>query len=109
MNIDINGQSWSIIEVDEKDDRLKVDDKECWGTCKYDCQHIYLCKQAMLGKKKQTLIHELSHAFVYEYLLKIQESYDNEDLCEFVAKYGERIVLSANKYFEVKYKYTKGC
>lgn len=109
MNLEINGNEWKIVEVNEKDEKLKINDKECWGTCMYEEQTIYICQEMRLSKKKQTLMHELSHAFLYEYLLKFQENFDNEELCEFVAKYSQRIGNLANKYIDYKYKYTKGC
>ena len=108
MLVEINGIEWQIIEVEEGNEHLKIGDDECYGTCRYDRQNIYLLKSMRLSMKKQTLIHELTHAFLYEILLKRQKSYDNEEICIFVSKYGERIINLANKYMEIK-KYTKGC
>ena len=109
MRLEINGINYEIIEVENDSDNLKIEDKLCWGTCRYDIQKIYLAKDMTLGKKKQTLSHELTHAFLYEYLLGYKEKYSNEEVCEFLSKYGERIINLANKYIDFKYKYTKGC
>lgn len=109
MKLDINGMQWLILEVEESDEHLILDGKELYGSCNYDEQKIYLLKTMSIGRKKRTLIHELVHAFAYEYLLKFKENYDNEEVCEFLSKYGERILEIARKYIDVKYLYTKGC
>ena len=104
MKIKINDLTWKIIEVDTNDTNLLSGNTQCFGTCHYSKQIIYIDKNLNIEKLYQTLIHELTHAFIYCYLLKMNCKFDEEELCEFVAIYGKKIINMATDYFNNRNK-----
>ncbi len=102
MNIKINGTTWKIQEVSMADPQLLVNGHRCWGTAFYHDRKISIDKTIPdKAGKRITLLHELSHAFLHEHLLKEQETYTEEELCEFVSRYATQIVEIANKYDKI--------
>lgn len=100
--VDINKLKWTIKEVETRSAELVVDGSQCYGTCKYYTQEIFLDETLTNDKKIKTLKHELTHAFINCYLLEQQENYSEEQLCEFVATYSEHINEIANDYLKCK-------
>ena len=49
-------------------------------------------------RKRKVLAHELTHAFVEAYGF-FQESFDEEQLCEFIANYSKEINEICDHYF----------
>lgn len=95
--VDINKLNWTIEEVDTRSAELIVDNKSCFGVCKYLTQEIFIDASLKEDKKCQTLKHELTHAFLYCHLLEKKENYTEEELCEFVAIYSDEIIRIANE------------
>lgn len=96
--------SWTIKEVAGLDSALLVKDTRCRGTTHYYSREIYLDKDMCFQDKKQTLIHELTHATLYDTQIKSDETYSEEEICEFMGIYGESILKIAESYFEEKRK-----
>lgn len=101
MEVKINSLKWTIKEVDTRSQELNANGNQCYGTCKYHTQEIFLDNSLKNDKKCQTLKHELAHAFISCYMLEQKQNYSEEDLCEFVALYSDKIVEIATKYMEV--------
>ena len=91
MVVKINNLEWKIEEVETRSSELMVDGKECFGVCKYLTQEIFLDATLKSDKLCAVLRHELTHAFLYCYLLEKKKSYDEEEVCEFVALYSKQI------------------
>jgi len=68
-----------------------------FGMCIYKTQTIKLLKTLLKEQLKVTLIHELVHASMYVNGLSENETFNKEQLCEFVAWHGEEIVNLANE------------
>lgn len=100
MKFKINDIEWEIIELDQLDTRLESKGNYCGGICAFDLKEIYLSKNLQLSYKRKVLIHELSHAHLLDCLIKSTNKYDEEELCEFVAIYSQRILEIANEYFK---------
>lgn len=49
------------------------DDRNLWGLCDYEQQIIYIRKSLSDQKKRQVLIHELTHAIMHEAGYKEQD------------------------------------
>lgn len=90
--------TWSIIEVAGSDSSLFIDGKHCRGATHYFNREIYINKDLTPEDKKQTLIHELVHATLYDTQIELKEEYSEENLCDFVAMYGEGVVRVAEDY-----------
>lgn len=101
MKIKINRIPWTInITANGFDEHLYIHNKGyATGSCSYQTSEIWILKQNSLIKTTQTLRHELTHAFLSSYLLKTKETYDEEELCEFVAIYSNEINKITEKYF----------
>ena len=97
LNID-----YDIIETDdEKYVRLNggIDSESVLGLCYVVNQKIYIHKDISISNKIKTLKHELSHALLYEYCLS-NDSYTEEQLCDFVSVYGSEVERLTSKYLE---------
>lgn len=101
MKCTINGFEWEILEVSATDCNLNVGGAS-FGTTLIHYQKIYLDKDLAPLLKRKVLRHELSHAFLYCYLLDRKEEYSEEEVAEFVALYSPQILDICNKYFEKK-------
>lgn len=97
----INNSLWKIVEVETKDPNLVIEDNMCFGVCDYSTFTIYLDKNLEDENKFNTLLHELTHAYMYSFLLSKKEVYTEEELCQFIAHYGESIVFEAQNYLVV--------
>ncbi|HGI4159096.1 TPA: ImmA/IrrE family metallo-endopeptidase [Streptococcus agalactiae] len=49
------------------------DDRNLWGYCDYEQQIIYIRESLSEQKKKQVLVHELTHAILHEVGYKEQD------------------------------------
>ena len=68
-----------------------------FGMCIYKTQTIKLLKTLSKEQLKATLIHELVHATMYVNGLCENETFNREQLCEFVAWHSEKIIDMANR------------
>ncbi len=96
----INNLEWTVIEIERGNEKLKLENGEdCFGTCRYYENAIYLDKDLCNFHKMRVLAHELTHAYIFCYLLKQVDNYDEEELCEFVSCYGKQIWDIVDDYF----------
>lgn len=100
--VKINKILYQIKTVDNKElNRHQDEDNSVIGLTDCIDQIIYLDKDLKKERMKQTLIHELTHAYINE--CYPSEIFDEEDLCNFIAIYSEDILTEANRiYKEVK-------
>ena len=103
MKIRINNYDYEIVEVDETEKSFfnENDDLLIYGRTTYEKQLIEIYKDLTPIRKRQTLIHELTHAFFDVYLASqhIKDKFDEEDICCFIASYSEEILKKVNDYF----------
>ena len=105
MKIKIRGYEYKIIECGKDDEQFYKNNQLLkYGECNYVNQEIKIFKDIPYTRKRETLIHELTHAFLNTYLesFHIKDKYNQEDICCFVSAYSEEIIKIANKYFESK-------
>lgn len=87
---------WKICRTDERE-KLLVDGKLCKGSIHYRAREIYISDDIFNDDLGKVIRHELSHAVLYETQLNLNTTYSEEDLCEFMAKYGEFITSKTNE------------
>lgn len=99
MKIRIRDYIWTIAETNDKtnenfwgDDRLLQ-----YGECDYVTQTITIWKDISLARKYETMIHELTHAFIDVYWDNRKDNYNEEDMCKF-SKFMPDILYFANLY-----------
>ena len=73
------------------------DDRNLWGYCDYEQQTIYIRESLSEQKKKQVLIHELTHAILHEAGYKEQD----EDLVNRFSIILHQVVIDNPDIFSV--------
>lgn len=99
-DVKINKILYQIKTVENKELNRYIDDDGNSTIGLTDCinQTIYLDKDLKKERMKQTLVHELTHAYINEYCPS--DMFDEEELCNFVAIYSEDIVKEADRIYE---------
>ena len=103
MKVKIKDYEYEIIEVDNTDGAFYKDgDLKLYGQILYEGQIIKIYKDLSPIRKRQALIHELTHAFLDVYLQgqSLTNKYNEEDVCCFIATYSEDILCIVNEYFK---------
>ena len=87
MKFKLNCIDWELIIVPQNDPRLTLDGCACYGVTNIREQTIYIDGSLSKIVFKQTVIHELIHAFKWSYGVHFPTS-DEEDidesLCDFM-------------------------
>lgn len=101
MDLTINGFRWLINEVAQKDMPNQPNDDEivALGRTYTASNHIYMNKELSHKVFYNTLIHELTHAFISSYGFA-QVDLSAEVMCDFMGCYAEQIVTIANDYMK---------
>lgn len=92
--------SWEIIEIPGNDSLLMLDGERCQGITYFDSHKIYIDKDMMPDKKRNTLLHELVHAVLFSTQVEVKKKYTEENLCDFIGMYGDLIHNTADLYFK---------
>lgn len=103
MKFKINNSEWQIKEISNADMNMieNSDLKETFthGTTQYSENTIYI--NADCPCKRKTLIHELTHCFMYEYgHNQWNKHFNNEDVCEISASSHDTIHKIVEDYFK---------
>lgn len=115
MRIKINKTEWEVVEQDNisvyiTDEAGNEVDNFNYELLGYTDEENYLIwiPTNKIKKQKHILMHELTHAFIYSYKLRkkatsnVLRKFDEEEVCEFVAKYFDKIHKILSNYFKVK-------
>lgn len=98
MKFKINNRAWTITETSQatiknmqnirkanEEENLKSMDIRYYGITYCDIQKIYIDKDLPSDKKKYTLIHELTHCYIDNYITHCDKQYTEEDVADIVA------------------------
>jgi Zn-dependent peptidase ImmA (M78 family) len=102
MNVKINNVNYFIKEVKRESEDLCIDGIYRCGVTFFDLGIIVIADYLPLDIKRRTLIHELTHAVLFQNGFASVNQYDEEIVCELFASYADRIIKTVNKYFETK-------
>lgn len=107
----INNRSWTIEEKSQseikkmqnerranEEENVKSLDTRCYGITYCDIQKIYIDKDLPTDRKKSTLIHELSHCYIDNYITHCDKQYVEEDVADIVSNSYDIITEIINKY-----------
>ena len=103
MKFRINENDWEIIECDTKEltKRFEGDESEfLYGFCSYTENKIYINNMLTEDRKRNTLIHELTHCWTMESGWGFDENCSRENICNIVACSNNFINDIVNKYFK---------
>ena len=99
----INGLKWTIQDVEAAYPMLIVDSCKKDGACHFRQQEIYLDRELPPDYKRQVLLHELAHVMLAATQLDTKnDTFTEEELCNFVGIYTEQIYGIAMMYSDWK-------
>lgn len=115
MQFKINNRNWTITEVSQQEiknmqnirraneeENLKSTDTRYYGITYIDIQKIYIDEDLPKDVKRATLIHELTHCYIANYITHSERTYSEEDVADIVANSFDNISELVNEYFEGK-------
>lgn len=98
MIIKINGLKWTVLFASRGDNILKLDDLQCMGVTDYFNLKIYLDGSISEELMRQTVIHELTHAFLFSYGVHVECDEDTEEaVCDFCGANFDKMLRATNK------------
>ena len=111
MNFKINGLPWKLLDLEQDDKRLIVKgDNPCFGvTCFRDLE-IWMDGTQPKELYRQTLIHELIHAFTFSFGVHLVANEDTEEsVCDFMGAHMDEIMRLVNRAFKSRGKEGAKC
>lgn len=101
MKIKINGLNWTVENVHRNDEHLIVRGNPCFGVTHYADLIIWLDKTQAKELYRQTLIHELIHAYTFSFGVHLVANEKTEEsVCDFMGSHLDEIYLTANKIMD---------
>ena len=105
LKFKINKLNWNVQSVPHEDERLKINNKLCFGVTNYLNLNIYLNAAQSEELFRQTVIHELVHAFSFSFGVHLVANENTEEsVCDFIGSHLDEIYLLANKIMTACYK-----
>lgn len=117
FNFQINNRNWIIKELSQEEIKIiqnkrKANEEEnikslndrYYGITYTDIQEIYLDKDLPGDRKRATLIHELTHCYIINYITHQNKTYDEEMVADIVSNSFDIIKQIVEKYFENRIK-----
>ena len=115
MKFKINNREWTITEVSQQEiknmqnirkaneeENIKSITPRYYGVTYCDIMQIYIDKDLSTERKKSTLIHELTHCYIDNYITHSEKEYSEEDVADIVANSYDIIHEIVEKYFKVE-------
>lgn len=97
--VKFNGVDWNILLVSPNHPALKrMDGTWTLGACADSNKTIYISNILPINKLKKVLCHELTHAAMFSYDVKLSLP-EEELLADLIATYGQEIIEATNKFF----------
>ena len=113
MEFKINNRNWKILEISQEEikiiqnkrkanetENIKSINERYFGITYADLQIIYLDKDLPEDRKKATLIHELTHCYIINYITHLEKEYIEEEVADIVSNCFEIIKEILEKYFK---------
>lgn len=92
MKFKINGLIWEIQFVRRADERLSSDGSECLGVTYFNDLKIFVDQSLSMELLRQTIIHELIHAFTFSFGVHLVANEDTEEsVCDFMGAHLDEI------------------
>lgn len=102
--IKIKDFNWTIWETNNEFNENLYSQEEGrlvnYGITDYENQEITIWSDLPYERKRNTLIHELVHAFIDVYWQGHSKEFNEEEVCCFFGSYGDDILKIVNSYFK---------
>ena len=105
MQIVINGLKWKVFNAEPDSPKLKDSkDVACFGITSFPRLAIYLRNDQAKELYRQTLIHELVHAYTFSFGVHLYADENTEEsVCDFFGANADKIITHANQIMEKLY------
>lgn len=101
MTFLVNNQVWEIKEVPADCGKLVINGCFRQGSIHFDTQTLYVLDSLKIERKREVLLHELAHCFLYATQIYYEkDSFSEEEVCEFIALYSSQVVDVMDRYFK---------
>ena len=115
MKFKINNRSWEILEVSQAEIKTMQNERKAnneediksiasryYGVTYCDICKIYIDKDLPIDRKKATLIHELTHCFIDNYITHDEKQYSEEDVADLVSNSFDFINEVVKQYIDIE-------
>ena len=99
MKFTVNGLKWCMEYVSADNISMNNDGGKFLGLTEYDKQYISIRTELSQHLTRQTVIHELSHCFLFSYGISC-DWYDEEQVCNFIGSYADQIIRITDKFMK---------
>lgn len=103
MKFKMNNVEYTIKEVSQdylQNEKVEENDGYYYGKTYFMTQEVCIDKDLSKEKKRKTLIHELTHVYIREYLTSRDIEQDEEVLCDICANSHDIIHKIVEDYFK---------
>lgn len=113
FNFTMNNRNWQIEEKSQQeiktyqnqrraneDENIKSVNPRYYGVTYVDMQRIYIDKDLPDDRKRQVLIHELTHCYIAEYITHSEQKYEEEDVADISSNSFDIIKTIIDNYFK---------
>ena len=97
MKFIVNGYDWEITFVNGNEPKMNADGKLQFGLTEFIEQKISIRDDLSDRATRTTVIHELSHCFLFVYGID-SGVYDEEAMCNFLGNYADAIISLADRF-----------
>lgn len=105
MKFKMNDSYYIIVEVEQEELKKEMSDENdgyYYGQTRFQKQIVLIDKNLSIERKRKTLIHELTHVYIREYLTTRDINPDEEVLCDISANSHDIIHKIVEDYFKNK-------
>lgn len=101
----VNGLTWEVQSVQRDNEKLKLNGNECLGITYYRDLQIFLDCSLPKELFRQTVIHELVHAFSFSFGVHlVANTKTEESVCDFIRSHLDEIYAITNKIMAACYE-----
>ena len=105
MKFKANGLMWEVQSVQRESERLTLNGNQCLGITYYKDLQIFLDYSLPKELFRQTVIHELVHAFSFSFGVHLVANEQTEEsVCDFCGSHLDEIYTITNKIMAACYK-----
>lgn len=104
-NFQIKRKKWTIESAPTGDEHLLMNGEACIAQLYKQLRIIYFDENLLddYEEMRETITHELVHAFIMTYAISQKQFRDEEFICEFIAVYMDDIAKLVNEIMDALY------
>lgn len=105
---EMNGIEWKVVEVEQKElwnegrEVFKDDGEHFFGKCMPFENKILISRELSYVQKRRTLIHELTHCYIFSYITFNEKEYTEDDFCDINANSFDIIQKIVDRIYPIK-------